>query len=273
MTIASSQLLALFFVLVLVGGCATKGDPRDPLEPFNRGVYQFNDKLDKAVVKPVAQGYQAAVPFPVRTAIGNFFSNLNDVVVALNNLFQFKLKEAASDAGRVLLNSTAGILGFIDVATPIGLDEHNEDFGQTLGWWGVETGPYLVLPLFGPSDFRDAGGLAVDVLVDPLRNYDELSVRDKAAATRVVSQREAMLDTEETLDTAALDRYQFLRDAYLQRRRALVYDGDPPRERLLDDDPEAPEEKPVLEPKREKTEAPAPEPGAEGQERTAGVEE
>lgn len=236
----TKSLFALAFACVLSTACATRGDGRDPLESFNRGVYQFNETVDKAVLKPVAKGYEAVVPFPVRTGIGNFFSNLNDVIITVNDLLQLKFKDAASDAGRVLLNSTAGILGVIDVATPIGLEKHNEDFGQTLGRYGVGTGPYLVLPFFGPSDFRDAVGLAVDVQTDPLRNYGELSLRDKAIGLRVIDDRAALLDAETVFDEAAIDRYNFLRDSYLQRRRSLVYDGDPPRERLdlEQDDPE-----------------------------------
>jgi phospholipid-binding lipoprotein MlaA len=234
------SLFALVLACVFPLGCTTRGDARDPLEPFNRGVYQFNETVDKAVLKPVAKGYEAVVPFPVRTGIGNFFSNLNDFVIGVNNLLQLKFKDAASDAGRVLLNSTAGILGVIDVATPIGLEKHNEDFGQTLGSYGVGTGPYLVLPFFGPSDFRDAAGLAVDVQIDPLLNYDELSLRDRAIGARVIDNRAALLDAETVFDEAAIDRYDFLRNSYLQRRRSLVYDGDAPRERLdpLLEDPE-----------------------------------
>ena len=147
----------------LFGGCAsTPHNPDDPFESFNRGVYQFNDTADKAVIKPVATAYHAVVPKPVRTGVSNFFSNLNDVVVVFNDVLQFKLKQAVSDSARVIFNSTFGILGLIDIASDAGIPKHNEDFGQTLGYWGFNSGPFLMLPLFGPSSFRDGIGLAVD---------------------------------------------------------------------------------------------------------------
>jgi phospholipid-binding lipoprotein MlaA len=231
--------VAMLISLALLG-CATNGDPRDPLEPLNRSVYKFNDVVDKAVLKPVATGYKGAMPDPVRTAIGNFFSNLDDVLVLLNDLLQIKLDQAASDLSRLVWNTTIGIAGLIDVATPMDLPKHNEDFGQTLGYWGVGNGPYLVLPFLGPSTLRDTIGIAVDAHFDPVPQHTPVPERNSAIAVHSVDTRARLLDTEEILDEAALDRYVFLRDAYLQRRRGLVYDGNPPREKFEDNDDPTP---------------------------------
>ncbi|MDD5328849.1 MAG: VacJ family lipoprotein [Sulfuricella sp.] len=227
-------------VLLSLGllGCATNGDRHDPLEPLNRGIYKFNDTIDKAVIKPVATGYKEVMPGPARTAVGNFFSNLDDVLVLLNDLLQFKLDQAASDFSRLTWNTTAGIGGLIDIGSSFDLPKHNEDFGQTLGYWGVESGPYLVLPFFGPSTFRDAVGRAVDGYYDPLWRHKPVDERNTAIAVETVDTRSRLLDSEKVLEEAALDRYIFLRDAYLQHRRALVYDGKPPPED--DDDDDAP---------------------------------
>jgi phospholipid-binding lipoprotein MlaA len=221
-------------------GCATNGDPRDPLEPLNRGIYKFNDVVDKAVLKPVATGYKEAMPDLVRSAVGNFFSNLDDVLVLLNDLLQFKLDRAASDISRLIWNTTVGIAGLIDVATPMDLPKHNEDFGQTLGYWGIGNGPYLVLPFYGPSTLRDTVGTVVDIHFDPVAQHTPVSERNSAIAIHGVDNRSRLLDAEKVLDEAAIDRYVFLRDAYLQRRRGLIYDGNPPHEKFEDDDDPAP---------------------------------
>lgn len=214
---------------VLLGGCATNGDPRDPLEPLNRGIYKFNDAVDRAVMKPVATGYKEALPQPVRTGVGNFFSNLDDVIVLLNDLLQFKLGQAASDFSRLVWNTSAGILGLIDVATPMDLPKHNEDFGQTLGYWGVGNGPYLVLPLLGPSNLRDSVGLVVDYKVDPVYQQNDMADRNTAVVLRAIHKRSVLLGAEEVVEQASLDPYTFVRDAYLERRRNLIYDGHPPK--------------------------------------------
>jgi phospholipid-binding lipoprotein MlaA len=230
----------LILLAAIVSGCATTNDnPQDPLERFNRGVYRFNDTLDKAVLKPVAQGYDRVVPQPVQTGVANFFSNLRDVIVVVNDVLQLKVAQGVSDAGRFMINSTIGILGFIDVASDIGLPRHNEDFGQTLGYWGMGTGTYLVLPFFGPSNARDAGGLAIDIITYPVYYVNDWAVRSALYGTNTVSDRDQLLQAEKVLDRAALDPYSFVRDAYLQRRRNLVYDGAPPPE---DDYDEAPPE-------------------------------
>lgn len=234
----ASRLRAAVFCAVLglgmLGGCATTGggDPRDPLEPVNRAIYTFNDGLDTMLVKPAAEVYQGVVPAPVRTGVSNVFANINDVIVALNNLLQGKFGAALSDIGRVLLNTTAGLLGIFDVATPAGLEKHDEDFGQTFGYWGIGDGPYLVLPFLGPRTTRDAVGTVVYLAVDPVSNINPPRDRNQIAALRLVSDRANLLSASRILAVAALDEYEFVRDAYLQRRRNLIYDGNPPREKL-----------------------------------------
>lgn len=233
---AVSKISAAVLLSFSLLGCATNGDRRDPLEPINRGIYKFNDAVDKAVIKPVATGYKEVVPGPVRTAVGNFFSNLDDVLVLLNDLLQFKLEQAASDFSRLVWNTTLGIAGLIDVGSKMDLPKRNEDFGQTLGYWGVGNGPYLVLPFLGPSTLRDTVGLVVDSHFDPLWQHDPISERNTAYGLHTIDTRARLFDAEKVLEEAAIDRYIFLRDAYLQRRRGLVYDGNPPREKLEDEE-------------------------------------
>lgn len=224
----------LLYGLVLfsaaLAGCASTGNPRDPLEPLNRGIYSFNEHVDNLVVKPAAELYRGVLPQFVRTGIGNFFANLGDVIVALNNLLQGKIAHAVSDAGRILVNTTVGVLGLFDVATEIGLEKHNEDFGQTLGYWGIGDGPYLVLPFLGPSTLRDTVGLIVDYKTNPLTYVDPTRDRNALYGLYFVHRRYELLEASKIVETAALDPYEFVRDAYLQRRRSLVYDGLPPRE-------------------------------------------
>lgn len=222
---------ALFTLLLFAGGCATNGDPRDPLEPVNRAVYQFNDGVDHLLARPAAELYQGRmIPEFVRTGLRNFFSNINDVIVLVNDLLQGKLEAAENDLGRIVINSTAGILGVMDVAADAGLVKNNEDFGQTLGVWGFEDGPYLVLPLFGPSNVRDAVGWIGDFYVWPLGYIRPTRTRNQIALVRYVGLRADLLAATRVLEAAALDPYTFTRDAYLQRRRNQVYDGRPPRE-------------------------------------------
>ena len=217
--------------LGVLGGCASTNDPRDPLEPINRGVYQFNEGVDTMFLKPVAEVYQAIIPPVARTGVSNVFANINDVVVALNNLLQGKVTEALSDVGRVLINTTAGLFGLFDVATPVGLEKHDEDFGQTLGYWGLGDGPYLVLPLLGPSNLRDTAGRVVDYNTDPVTYIEPTRDRNQVQGLRLVSRRAELLSASRLLSVAALDEYEFVREAYLQRRRNLIYDGNPPREK------------------------------------------
>ena len=221
--------------IALMAGCATTQQTErvakiDPFESMNRAVFTFNENADEYVIKPVAEAYQFVLPDFVRTGVTNFFSNIGDVFVAVNNLLQGKPGNAANDIGRFLVNSTIGILGLFDVATEAGLEKNKEDFGQTLGVWGVPSGPYVVLPLFGPSSVRDTAGLALDIKTDFILNSNQLNHDQKVGSTvlRVVNQRANLLDASQLLEDAAFDKYSFLRDSYLQRRRNQVYDGNPP---------------------------------------------
>jgi len=218
--------------MVALTGCATTGsdyrDPSDPYESFNRGMYRFNDGLDRAIFKPVARGYNAVVPAPVNRGITNFFGNLADVTSAINNVLQFKLGRAANDVGRILVNSTLGVLGFMDVASNMNLPKSGEDFGQTLGAWGAEPGPYIVWPILGPSTGRDTIGFVVDWFTDPVYYVQDDTVRWSLRGLRFVDRRADLLSASRVLEEAAIDPYIFLRDAYLQKRRSQVYDGNPP---------------------------------------------
>lgn len=217
---------------LLAGGCATNGDPRDPLEPVNRAIYSFNDGVDNLLIRPAAELYQGRmIPQFVRNGLRNFFSNINDVIVLVNDLLQGKLDRAETDLGRIVINSTAGILGVMDVAADAGLVKNNEDLGQTLGVWGFEDGPYLVLPIVGPSSARDGIGLIGDIYTWPLTYVKPNHVRNTLAGIRFVGIRADLLAATRVLQIAALDPYAFTRDAYLQRRRNLVYDGNPPPEK------------------------------------------
>lgn len=225
--------LALFGAAL--GGCASTGvtnnDYADPLEPFNRTVYEFNEFVDTYAARPLARAYQKITPEPVDRGITNFFSNLDEVPTAFNNLLQFKVKEAFSDIGRLAVNTTVGILGFMDVATGMGLEKHEEDFGQTLGRWGIPPGPYLVLPIIGPRNIRDGVGFAVDWVTNPI--YYRIG-DNKYGWTmwilRYVDRRSDMLRSQKAFESAAIDPYVFTRDSYMQRRKYLVYDGSPPME-------------------------------------------
>ena len=231
------RFLMVVSVLWLSACASTQQNQRvakiDPLEPMNRAVFSFNETLDDYVVKPVAQAYKFILPQMVRTGITNFFGNIGDVFVAVNNLLQGKPKDAASDVGRVVVNTTVGVLGLIDVASDAGLEKHKEDFGQTLGVWGISDGPYLVLPVFGPSNFRDTVGEVFDVKTDLVQSSKHLSVETKNEITglRVVNRRANLLDASELIEEAAFDKYSFTRDAYLQRRKNMIYDGNPPADK------------------------------------------
>ncbi|WCM23429.1 VacJ family lipoprotein [Paraburkholderia bryophila] len=207
----------------LISGCATGPDrkPGDPFEPVNRVVFKFNDGLDTYVARPVAQGYQKVTPQPLRTAVSNFFSNLGDLSNAANALLQLKITDATEDLVRFAFNSTFGLGGLLDWATPAGLPKHHQDFGLTLGHWGVPSGPYLVLPLFGPSTVRDSMGLVVDVKFNPL-NYMEPALRNPLYILQFVSVRSDLLGATDLLQQAALDKYSFVRDAYTQQRKARL---------------------------------------------------
>jgi len=224
----------------LVSGCTAmtdRADAYDPWEGLNRKTFAFNEALDRAVLKPVAQGYQRVTPAFVQEGVNNFYGNLEDVNTGLNNFLQGKIGEGLSDTGRVIVNSIFGVFGLWDVATPLGLEKHDEDFGQTLGWWGVAPGPYFVIPLLGPSTVRDAPAKAVD----PSWYYSRAIDNDKVYWTwwglDKVRTRASLLKAENIVDQAALDKYTFIRDAWWQRRRNAVYDGSPPREKDEDEPP------------------------------------
>jgi phospholipid-binding lipoprotein MlaA len=233
-----ARLVALAALMGALGGCATTAaNPGDPLEPLNRAIFGFNENVDKAVLKPVAQGYRTVVPQTVRTGVTNFFSNLEDLWISANNLMQGKVEFALGDFLRFTFNSSFGLLGVMDVASEMGLEKHNEDFGQTLGRWGVGSGAYLVLPLLGPSTVRDGAARVVDWQGDIVGNLSNVPTRNSLYATRVVSDRANLFDATGILEEAALDKYTFVRDSWLQRRRNLVYDGNPPREPSDSDEP------------------------------------
>lgn len=233
-SLSRPSLACLLIPLLALGGCASVPkeyrDPLDPLEPYNRGMHQFNTDFDNAFLKPVAKGYQAITPEPVDRGVTNFFNNIADVTSAINNLLQFKLSRFGSDIGRISVNSTVGVLGFFDVATNLGLPSYKEDFGQTLGYWGAEPSPYLVLPFLGPSTLRDTVALPAEILVDPFFSVEAGTVYWGFVALRVVDTRADLLTATKILEEAAVDPYIFTRDAFLQRRRNLIFDGNPPPE-------------------------------------------
>ena len=249
-TLAFSIRRAARFVCAaaVMSGCATipadsGNDPRDPIESLNRQVFEFNDVVDRVLLKPVAQAYQYVLPEPVRDCISNMFSNLREPSNAVNNLLQGKPIDAASDLCRFVVNTTVGLAGCFDPARRMGLEKHNEDFGQTLGRWGLAAGPYLVVPIFGPSSVRDAIGVyGAEPYLDLNFYIDNIRLRNSIIGARVVDQRAQLLETDDLISGAALDKYRFIRDGYLQRRRNLVHDGSPPNdssvgERLVTPDP------------------------------------
>jgi len=224
------RLLALSLVALIVG-CASipagvPPSPDDPWEPFNRSVFEFNEGLDKYVLKPVVSGYRFVLPEFIREGVYNFFSNYNDIYTALNNLLQGKPDYAFNDLMRVVVNTTMGLGGLIDLATPGGLEKHKEDFGQTFGVWGVPSGPYVVLPFFGPSSVRDTFGTVADLETDYLFKYiPDVGLRNSLTGLRVVNARNTYYEAGDLLDGAAIDKYSFLRDAYFQRRKYQINEG------------------------------------------------
>jgi len=216
--------------LLLLSGCATQAN-KDPLESMNRGIYKFNDVTDKALLKPVATAYTKVTPSPIRTGISNFFNNLFSVTTILNDLLQLKFTQAFTDTGRFVINSTFGLAGFIDVAGMDGIPNHQEDFGQTLAVWGIHDGAYLVLPFFGPSTLRDTTGFLVDSMTtDPvnyLHNIGEIRTSNQLRGANLINIRSQLLDAGDLIDQASLDPYAFMRDAYLQRRSAMISEQSP----------------------------------------------
>ena len=229
------RFLAPLLLTAMLFGCATPGETtrKDPWEGMNRATHSFNEGLDKAILKPLAKGYDFVMPGFGKEGVNNFFANLDDVPTGLNNMLQGKVGAGVSDLGRFVVNSVFGIFGLWDIATPLGLEKHEEDFGQTLAVWGVNSGPYLVLPLFGPSNLRDGPAK----IVTPSWAYGEW-IGDGWTwglfTLDVIRTRTNLLQAEKVIDEAALDKYSFIRDAWVQRRRSATFDGSPPR--LKDDD-------------------------------------
>lgn len=217
--------------LTTLAGCANRPpqeEVADPLEPVNRVVDKFNDKVDRAVLKPTAQVYEKVMPRPARTSVTNFFSNLGEPLVIVNQFLQGKPREGFSDTGRLLVNTTLGVFGLFDPASQMGLTKHNEDFGQTFGTWGIGEGWYVVLPMLGPSTVRDTFGRIGDYQFDPLAYHHEIRERNSLIGLRAVDTRANLLSATNVRDTAALDVYLFTRDAYRQHRWGRIHDGNPP---------------------------------------------
>lgn len=217
-------------LVAVAAGCATThGDPRDPIEGFNRAMFGFNEAFDEAIGKPVATAYRDVIPDPVRTWVRNFFGNIADLFIGANNLLQGKPGEALSDWARFAFNTTLGLLGINDIASEMGFEKHDEDFGQTFGRWGAPDGAYIVWPFLGSSTVRDTVGLVFDIGLDPVWRHEPRDPRRFMLGLRALGRRADLLDASRILEEAALDKYVFQRDAYLQRRRSLIHDGNPPR--------------------------------------------
>lgn len=224
------RIAAAGLMLGVLAGCASGPYPNraDPFEPLNRGVFGFNDAVDRTVLVPVATAYQKVLPSPVRTGVNNFFSNLGEVWSFANNVLQLKAQGSAETFMRLNVNTFFGLGGILDVATELGIDRHGEDFGQTLGHYGVPSGPYVVLPILGSSTLRDTAALPLDMKGDLVGYIDDIPVRNSLYVLRAIDTRASYLRAGQLIGDAALDKYSFTRDAYLQRRRSEVYDGNPP---------------------------------------------
>jgi phospholipid-binding lipoprotein MlaA len=248
--------LVLLAAGMLLAGCASlppssngKPDPRDPWERFNRASFKVNDALDRAILRPTARAYVKVMPRFLRTGVSNFFDNLETVTTLVNDTLQGKLAAAGNDTARLLLNSTLGFGGLLDPATDAGLDKNDEDFGQTLGKWGLSSGPYLMLPLLGPTTVRDGIGRVPDVFTDPSHYLEDDSTRYLITAVEIVDLRAGLLDLDDEL-AQSFDRYAFVRNAWLQRREFKVRDGevaDEPldEESMLNEEPAPPPEEPA----------------------------
>lgn len=226
---AAWRRIAMLVLAVSLTGCASMNE-KDPYEKFNRSVFNFNDAVDRNALKPAATAYKKVVPSFVQTGVNNFFFNLSDIWSGANNLMQGKGERGLSDLTRFVINSTFGLGGLIDWASDADLDRHSEDFGQTLGYWGVPSGPYVMLPLLGPSTLRDTAALPVDIVADPWGYRISSAQRNVGTVIRVIDQRALLLDASDILEGAALDRYEFIRDGYLQQRKSKVFDGESSRQ-------------------------------------------
>ena len=229
--------IILIISLSILSACASvPGGPTegDPFESYNRAMFKFNDTLDEYVLRPVSEGYDAVLPSPVKTGVSNVFSNLDDIFVVINDILQFKFVQAIEDTTRFIFNSTIGLLGLIDVATPMGLPKHNEDFGQTFATWGIGSGPYVVLPFFGSKTLRGTGGFVIESIYDPIYNIkNNDDALWGAVSLRAIDTRYKLLSASRIVEQAAIDKYSFVRDAYLQHRKNLIFDGNPPIEDAL----------------------------------------
>jgi phospholipid-binding lipoprotein MlaA len=220
--------LSLGVLAMQLGGCATAPSSADPLEPFNRAMYSVHEVVDGNVIKPIAEGYVKVTPVLIRTGVSNFFGNIDDLFTGINNVLQGKGPRAGDDFGRVLLNTTIGLGGIFDIASTAGIEKDSQDFGITAGKWGIPSGPYLFVPLFGPTTFRDGVGYLARAFAGPLSYVGDVPVRNVMYGIGYLDLRSQALDAGSVLDTASLDRYRFLRGAYLKARRYKVYDGKPP---------------------------------------------
>ncbi len=216
--------------LACMGGALAEENPHDPYEGFNRSMFAVHEVIDKYAAKPVAQVYDNVAPLPVKAGVGNFFGNVGDLWVGVNSALQGKFSDAGVDLGRLLVNSTVGIFGLFDVASELGLERHDEDFGQTMAVWGVGSGGYLFWPVIGSRTVRDTLGWGVDLMVDPVGYVDPVPVRNSLRGLRIVDIRASLLPADKVVEEAALDKYAYIRDAYLQRRRNQIFDGRPPRQ-------------------------------------------
>jgi len=246
MRLNSLRIYTLLFFGIFLSGCATtgnpEGNPQDPLESMNRSVFSFNESLDENIVKPLADGYSNVIPDPLQKMVGNFYSNLDDIGVIFNELLQLKFREAGSVTVRFLINTTLGFGGLINYGEDYGFPKRNEDFGQTLGYYGVGSGPYIVFPIFGGFNLRQAAGGLVDLGTNPIfyTGFISAGIGPAMGALTAIDTRAQLSEEEEIINEAALDKYEFIRDAYMQRRRSLIYDGNPPRS--MDYDLEGPDQ-------------------------------
>jgi phospholipid-binding lipoprotein MlaA len=226
-------------VLTGLGGCAIGPNPRDPFEPYNRKMMEFNEDVDALALKPAATAYRRVLPPVVRTGVSNFFANLGDAWSFVNSLLQFRLQDAAENFMRVNVNTLFGLGGILDFASEMHIERHKEDFGQTLGRWGVPAGPYLVLPLLGPSTLRDASALPIDRNAHPVHFVEPWNTRYGLYVLQAVDARSNLLRASSVLDEAALDKYSFTRDAHLQRRRAEIFDRETDKTNTSGQEPKA----------------------------------